>query len=383
MGCSRQLFFTMKFKFSFFWIFIIILLSCSIKPKVKKKKLRENFLVEMERPKKSWIKKARYISDTFYNRFLANPEFSGHFLVAKNKTIIYSRSAGFSNLETHKEFTDSTPIHVASISKVATAIAVLRLFDQKKISLDKPVKEYLANFPFKSIRVRDLLTHRSGLPHYHYFVDHYTNRSWCLSNRDVLELMIKHKIPLNYKPNGKFAYCNTNFVMLALIIEKITGKKFPKAMQELVFKPLKMKNTFILCDKRKFSVISQSYNSNKRKREFNHLDLIYGDKNMYTTAKDLFRLNIGTYSPKFLSYKSRKQMFHGYSYEKKGMRNYGLGIRIIEEPNTSDLFYHTGWWHGNLGMFAMSRKDTICVVALNNMYNYKTQKMKLLVDCLK
>jgi CubicO group peptidase (beta-lactamase class C family) len=171
--------------------------------------------------------------------------------------------------------------------------------------------------------------------------------------------------------------------MLALIVEKVTGKKFPKAMKELIFDPLKMKHTFILHEKSMFSRISQSYNHNKQNRGFTHLDLIYGDKNMYTTVKDLFRLSLGTYSPKFISYTARKAMFKGYSYEKSGLKNYGLGVRIIEEPGTSELFYHTGWWHGNLGMFAMNRKDTVCAIAISNMYDYKTQNIKWIIDQLK
>lgn len=371
----------------YFWfvLFVIAILVsfCSQKSKKVKVKSTSTYFNEMPAPKKNWVKKARYVSDTFFHRYLANPEFNGQFLVAKNDKIIFSRSVGFSNLEKQIPLTDSTPIHVASISKTATALAVMRLSDQNKIDLNKKVKHYVENFPFSYIRVHDLLTHRSGLPHYHYFVDHFTDRSRCLSNQDVVKLMVKHKIPLNFKPNSKFSYCNTNFMMLALIVEKVTGKKFPKSMKELVFDPLEMKNTFILDKKSLFDKISQSYNHDKRNRQFNHLDLIYGDKNMYSTVKDLFRMNLGTYSPKFISIKSRKAMFKGYSYEKSGSKNYGLGIRIIEEPGTPDLFYHTGWWHGNLAMFAMNRKDTVCAIAISNMHDYRTQRMKSLIDCLK
>lgn len=361
----------------------VLVVSCVQKSKKAKVKSSSSYFIEMPAPKKNWVKKARFISDTFFYRFLANPEFNGQYLVAKNDKIIFSRSVGFSNLEKQIPLTDSTPIHVASISKTATALAVMRLSDQKKIDLNQKVKHYVENFPFSDIRVHDLLTHRSGLPHYHYFVDHYTDRTRCLSNQDVVKLMVKYNITLNFKPNTKFSYCNTNFMMLALIVEQVTGKKFPKAMKELVFDPLEMRNTFILDKKSLFDKISQSYNQDKRNRPFNHLDLIYGDKNMYTTVKDLFRMNLGTYSPKFISIKSRKAMFKGYSFEKSGSKNYGLGIRIIEEPGTSDLFYHTGWWHGNLAMFAMNRKDTVCAIAISNMHDYRTQRMKLLIDCLK
>lgn len=373
----------MKFYVYIFFLLLIGFVSCvdkgnALKSKIKKQKV----LVEMPKLNEQWIKKARFASDTFFHHFLSNPDFNGQFLVGKNSTVVYSKSVGKANLENNLPITDTTPIHVASISKVATSLAVLRLCDQKKIDLNKSVKHYLKKFPFPEIRVRDLLTHRSGLPQYYYFTDHYTDRKKVLSNEAVLNLMIKHKVPLNFRPNAHFTYCNTNFLMLALIVEQVTGHKFPKAMKRLVFDPLEMKHTFILHKKSFFERISQSYSAGKVKQAFTYLDLIYGDKNMYTTAKDLFRMNLGTYSPKFLSTKMRKEMFRGYSYEKSGERNYGLGIRMIEEPN-SKLFYHTGWWHGNLGMFAMARKDTLCVIAISNVYNRKVQKLKPLIDSLK
>lgn len=371
----------MKVSFCLFPI-IILFAFCGHKKEKHKRKLKTSYFVEMPSPNKSWVRKAQFISDTFYNNFLAYPKFNGHFLVAKNATIIYSKSIGYSNLEAPISLNDSTPIHVASISKVATALAVLRLCDQNKINLEEDVKHYLDNFPFKTIRVRDLLTHRSGLPQYHYFSYYRNNYSFFQSNHSVLKLMSKHQFPLHFPPNKRFSYCNTNYLILALIVERVTGQKFPVAMKRLVFDPLEMKHTFILYKKSFFERISQSYSAGKEKQAFTNLDLIYGDKNMYTTAKDLFKMNLGTYSPKFLSTNMRKEMFRGYSYEKDGLRNYGLGIRIIEEPN-STLFYHTGWWHGNLGMFAMARKDTLCVIAISNMYNRKVQKLKPLIDRLK
>lgn len=374
---------SMKLNLVLFFLFNLALISCNDQNKSSKAKIKKPaYIVEMPKLEREWVKKARHASDTFFRHFLSTTEFNGQFFVAKNATVIYSRAIGKANLERSSPITDSTPIHVASISKVATSLAVLRLCDQKKIVLDKSVKHYLKKFPFPEIRVRDLLTHRSGLPQYYYFTDRYTDRKKTLSNEDVLKLMIKYKIPLNFRPNSHFTYCNTNFVMLALIVEEVTGQKFPKAMKRLVFDPLEMKHTFILHKKSFFERISQSYSAGKVKQAFTYLDLIYGDKNMYTTAKDLFRMNLGTYSPKFLSTNMRKEMFRGYSYEKSGERNYGLGIRMIEEPN-SKLFYHTGWWHGNLGMFAMARKDTICVIAISNVYNRKVQKLKPLIDSLK
>jgi CubicO group peptidase (beta-lactamase class C family) len=372
-----------RLKFVFFTLTMLFLFAfCGRKNEKKLNKLRTSCFVKMPNPNENWMKKARFVSDSYFNNFLAIPKFNGHFLVAKNAKIIFSKSTGFSNIEETVLLNDSTPIHVASISKVATALAVLRLCDQKKIHIDEEVNHYLDDFPFEKIRVRDLLTHRSGLPQYHYFSDYQNNRSKFQSNRSVLKLMRKHQLQLHFVPNTRFSYCNTNYLILALIVERVTRQKFPNAMKNLVFDPLEMKHTFILHKKSFFERISQSYSAGKVKQVFTNLDLIYGDKNMYTTAKDLFKMSLGTYSPKFLSTKMRKEMFQGYSWEKDGLKNYGLGIRMIEEPN-SKLFYHTGWWHGNLGMLAMARKDTLCVIAISNIYNRRVQKLKPLIDRLK
>ena len=84
------------------------------------------------------------------------------FLVAKNGEIIYERYQGFANEETDMRFNAETPVHVASISKTITSIAVLRLVDQRKIQLDKDIRHYLPQIPYKGITVRMLLNHRSG-----------------------------------------------------------------------------------------------------------------------------------------------------------------------------------------------------------------------------
>jgi len=190
--------------------------------------------------------------------------------------------------------------------------------------------------------------------------------------------MKKHKFPLNFPPDTKFAYCNTNYALLALIVEEVTGKKFPDAMKELVFEPLKMRNTFILGYHADRTKISQSYNSQHVNQEFDYLDAIYGDKNMYTTAYDVLQLDRGTYSENFLPDSLRKQMFKGYSYEYDGTNNYGLGIRLKEAPGKSTFYFHSGWWHGNTACYATLRDDNVCIVALSNVYTQNVWRISRL-----
>ena len=137
-------------------------------------------------------------------------------------------------------------------------------------------------------------------------------------------------------------------------------------MQELIFQPLKMTQSFIMDNSREKESVSQSYNSRMSKQSFDYLDDVYGDKNMYSTVRDLLKMDMGTYSDNFLSARAKKEMYRGYSYENAGKKNYGLGMRIVELPGKDPYFFHSGWWHGNKGCYASLRADTVCIIALTN-----------------
>ncbi len=313
----------------------------------------------------SWTKKTNLIVDSFYQNTIYNKGFSGQFLVAKNGHIIYQRVCGYANKESGWKMSDTTSIHVASISKVLTAMAILRLVDQKKVRLDEKVSFYLPKFPYTGITIRMLLNHRSGLPYYGYFAESLWPKEEPLRNSDVLALMSAHAVPVNYLPNTRFSYCNTNFVFLALVIEHLTKKDFPRAMKELIFKPLEMNHSFILASKNEFNRHAQSYRTNGSRYDFTNLDAVYGDKNVYTTATDLVLFDNAIYT-NFISDSLKTAMFKGYSYENPGTNNYGLGWRMKEQQGMTPYFYHTAWWHGSTGIYARLRKEKVTVIALAN-----------------
>lgn len=327
---------------------------------------------------KKYIREKRKASYEFYRDILGEDQFNGEFIVAKNGKIIFEKNNGFANIALQQKIDSATPLHLASISKVVTSLAILRLVDQGKILLDEDIRNFLPDIPYEGISVRMLMNHRSGIPYYGYFTYNVWNLGKILRNKDVLALLKKHKFPLNFPPNSHFAYCNTNYALLALIIEKVMKQSFPTAMQNLIFKPLKMNNTFIMeasIDKKK---VSQSYNSRFVNQGFDYLDAVYGDKNMYSTTRDLVKMDIATYSDAFLSRASKKEMFRGYSYEHSGTKNYGLGVRIVELDNYAPYFFHTGWWHGNTGCYATLRADTVCIIALSNAYSRSVYRINRL-----
>jgi CubicO group peptidase (beta-lactamase class C family) len=320
-----------------------------------------------------------HIQDFYNKRFVPN-KFSGSLLVAKNGHIVYEKYAGLSNYEQKQQITPETPLHIASLSKVLTATAILLLIDSKEIELDQKVNTILLDFPYDDITVRTLLNHRTGMRNYSYFTDKKViwDQRNTLHNSDLTSVIIKNNIKQENKADRRFSYCNTNYAYLALIIENITKMNYREAMQKMIFEPLNMKNTFVYDLERDKKTSSQSYKGNWQRYAINYLDDIYGDKNIYSTPRDLLKFDLATYNANFLNPELLAEVYKGYSYESKGTRNYGLGIRLYEWENGKKMFYHNGWWHGNTSAYLKLKDERTTIICLSNKYTHATYKLKFL-----
>ncbi|MCF8323167.1 MAG: beta-lactamase family protein, partial [Flavobacterium sp.] len=296
-----------------------------------------------------YIVKTKGAIDSFYNKNWPNNSANGSFLVAKNGQILYERYNGYANFSTKKLIDQNTPLHIASVSKVLTASAILKLINAKKMQLDQKVNTILKEFPYPEVTIRTLLNHRSGMRNYSYFTDkkEIWDKHKTITNQELLTVMVSKKIDLEYKTDTHFSYCNTNYAMLALIIEKITGLTFKEAMKQIIFYPLGMKDTYVFDYNKDKKTAVPSYKGNRIEIGLDFLDAIYGDKNIYSTPRDLLKFDRARSSASFLNPKLSNQIHIGYSNERKGIKNYGLGIRMINWENGKDLYYHNGWWHGS------------------------------------
>ena len=330
----------------------------------------------------SYIKEKKYEVSRYFEKTWSEKNDNVAFLVAKNGQIIYENYMGFANRSTDVSITKNTPLHIASVSKVLTSTAILMLVDTKRLSLNQKVNTIITNFPYPDVTIQTLLNHRSGMKNYSYFT--YENNNWdkkqTLTNKDIVKVMVDKQIPLESKTDTRFSYCNTNYAMLALIIEKITGLKYPEAMKEMIFNPLKMTNTFVFNITKDKDIIAPSYKGNNVEIGIDYLDGIYGDKNIYSTPRDLLKFDKARYSPFFLNPKLLKKVYQGYSHESKGLRNYGLGVRMIEFEKVEPFYYHNGWWHGNTSSFITLRKEKVSIIALSNKFTKKTYQTKRLAS---
>lgn len=308
----------------------------------------------------------------FYNNRLLRSGFNGALLVAQKGVIIFEKYHGLENYRTKTPIVDSSSFQLASISKTFTGAAVLWLAEKKKLNLDDTLQQYFPQMPYMGISVRMLLNHRSGLPNYLYFCDSlWTDHSKFLSNDEVIRLMVQHKPAMQHQPNTHFQYCNTNYLLLASIIEKVSGQKYADFMQQTFFKPLGMVNTFVYNPEsavRAHQTISHKYNG--LLEPDTDFDGVMGDKGIYSTAGDMLKWDQALYSGQLLNGETLKAAYTPYSNEKPGIRNYGLGWRLMVYPDsTKKIVYHNGWWHGNNTVFYRFVQDSTTLIILGNKYN--------------
>ena len=308
-----------------------------------------------------------YSSAHFFDSLLSR-NFNGSVLVAKNGEVVYEKYVGLKRMNDKNDPVDEhTAFHLASVSKTFTAMATLKLWEQGELDIDAEVSKYLPGFPFAGITIKMLLSQRSGLLNYVHYMDRegWDKRKF-LTNQDLLQFMIAHKTQVQGAPPGRhFEYCNTNYALLALVIEKASGQPYSEYLSKTFFEPLQMNDTYIfnLSDASKAIM---SYKRNKRPYPMEFLDVVYGDKNVYSTVRDLLKWDVALRSGKLFKQPTLDSAYMPYSFEKPGKRNYGLGWRMLLEPNGKKLIYHNGWWHGSRTAFIRMIDEGATIIALSN-----------------
>lgn len=303
-------------------------------------------------------------------------------LVAQRGQIIYKDAFGYTDLKTKDPLKINSAFQLASVSKTLTAGAILLLKDHGKLKLTDDVQQYFPDFPYPDITIRLLLSHRSGLSNYIYFGEPYCDDNNCYNgktfdNKAVLAIMEKDKPALYAAPDKKFEYCNTNYALLALIIEQVSGLSFGDFMQQNIFIPLDMKDSWVHDpEKDQFHKNrTKGHNGLGKPEEDEYADNVLGDKGVFSTIEDMFKWDQALYTEKLLKKATIEEAFTGYSNEHKGKRNYGYGWRITDDGKNPKIIYHNGWWHGYSTLFFRRPADQTTVIILSNKFSRSTYRI--------
>ncbi|WP_207504208.1 serine hydrolase domain-containing protein [Telluribacter humicola] len=328
--------------------------------------------------------KAVKIAEIFRKKRLAG--FNGNVLVAQKGVILYQNSFGYAHLRAKDSLSSDHTFQLASLSKPFTAIAVLKLKEAGKISLEDTIQRFFPNFPYKGIKISSLLSHRSGLPNYAYsFMDSVRHGRKYPANIEIMRWFATVKpTPQRYNiPERSFSYSNTNYMVLAAIVEKVSSMAFSDYLHKHIFGPLEMNRTFLItrpADSTQLRTVGHQHGQVIPK---DYYDEVVGDKGVYSTTQDLYRFYKGLMAGCLISKKTLEEAFTPRSFEKFGFRNYGYGFRLhLDEQQKTRYMYHTGWWKGYNTIMWMNKEDDFVIILLSNSYNRTVYEVKGLLDIL-
>lgn len=321
--------------------------------------------------------------DSFYN-IQARVGFNGSVLVGSKGKIIYERYCGLANREAGILLSSASASQLASTSKTFTGAAIMYLHQHKYLDIDHPVQNYLKDFPYPNVTVKMLLCHRSGVPDYIKWIPRFRKDTKTpMTNDEVMQYFARYKPSLEFRPNTRFKYCNSNYAILASVIESVTELNYRDFMRKYVFGPLGMNNTFVYDPKKEVpsqTALSYKYNWVQEKDMF--ADGVYGDKGIYSTVEDMYRWDQSFYKNVLLSNETLELAYGPCSFEKPGQKNYGLGWRMLCFPDGGKVIYHNGWWHGNNTVFYRFIKENMTIIILGNKYNSNIYRQTKVVYAL-
>ncbi len=348
----------------------VFIFSKTNEEKTKQKNFIYNEIYTVDNPTTERI-------DSFFQKRHKLGAFNGAVLYSAHDTIFYKKAFGFANRKTKDTLTTKSRFQLASVSKTFTAFGIMLLEKEGKLSFQDSIRKFFPNFPYENITIHQLLVHRSGLPNYMYVADKYWKDSinTTLDNCDVIDLFIAFE-PMRYrKPGTRYNYSNTNYAILASIIEKVSGENFIKFMKKNIFDPIGMTNTTIydkgIREKNNESVVG--YINWRRKARNTYLNGVVGDKGVYSTVEDMNKYSRAIFENYFFSDNEINVAYQLWNKELHNNDNYGYGWRINMLPDSSKIVYHTGWWKGFRSYFYRSLRDEKTVVVLSN--NSRTGKL--------
>ncbi|MER2996664.1 serine hydrolase domain-containing protein [Pontibacter populi] len=358
-------------------LLIVSLVSCRESEKTEQKKQfskeeeeREQIEVPAYFTADSAAKLGTHL-DSIFKKLHKKRGFNGTVLVTKYDQVLYKGAFGYTDFSSKDTLTTQTAFQLASVSKQFTAMAIMMLKEQDKLAYDDSVQQYIPDFPYHGITIRQLLTHRSGLGNYTYFSDElWPDRSKPITNQDVLQLMATHQPPVYYQPDTHFDYSNTGYMVLASVVEKASGMPFATFLQEQIFAPLEMKNTFTYSKDvaTLTGKVATGHTGGRRKRSPDYLDTVLGDKGIYSTVEDLYKWDQALYTRKLVKKETLEEAFTG-SRKKKKAEDYGFGWRITTVTSGDTIVYHGGLWHGYATYLLRNPKDHSALIILSNVPN--------------
>jgi CubicO group peptidase (beta-lactamase class C family) len=312
--------------------------------------------------------------DSVFSHLQTKAGFNGTVLYGERGRLVFKKAYGYADFKTKKRLQTNSPFQLASVSKMFTAMSVMILKEEGLLQYDDSIRKYIPELPYRGVTIRHLLNHRSGIPDYMHFADDHWNVETPLLNDDMIRIMAREQLPAFFPPNQGFDYCNSNYALLASIVERVSGKKFDVFVQEKIFDPLNMDDSFIYHLQGgqpipAFVPVGVTGHRSSRGLPRPEPDFyqngIVGDKGVYATVEDLFKWDQALYQEILVGDDELKEAYTpGSPKFSKYVDNYGFGWRL--KADRVNTVYHYGWWKGFRTYFVRDLYQEKCIIVLTN-----------------
>ena len=295
-------------------------------------------------------------------------QFNGAILVAERGDIIYRNAFGKANFQTSSDFTPETPSNIGSLTKQFTAMAIMILAERGKLNYDELLSKYIPEFSrsphLSKITLRHLLTHTSGIRDYG---DLGIDDSGLTEERLIAAILEKEE--LVSEPGQKYRYSNPGYALLAIVVHRVSGKAFGDFLDQEIFKPLGMSNTFVDDSPRKRKMIAAVGYDQFGQVDDSSPTAIPGDAGIFSTVDDLLKWDQALYTDKLVRQSALTEAFTPGKVA-EGSSIYGFAWNIAEDGG-GKYVWHTGSQAGFRAFIERRLTPRITVIMLTNKGNSK------------
>jgi CubicO group peptidase (beta-lactamase class C family) len=300
--------------------------------------------------------------------------FCGTILVSQSGKRLFSKAKGLANREHLVPNHTDTKFRIGSVSKQFTAAAILLLQEQNKLSVVDRVDKFISDYPNgNEITIHHLLTHTSGVPNFTNFSE-YNSIARKFSPLESTILHFKH-LSLEFNPGERFFYSNSGYVILARIVELVTGECFSNYLDKSIFRPLGMYNTgsdnydtVLLYRATGYKVWGDYVHA-----DFIDMSIMMGAGGLYSTVEDMYMWDDALYSDKLLSEKSRNLMMTPHAAV-NGITSYGYGLNISNEVilknslQTHKVIGLSGAINGFMTEYQRFTNEDLLIIVMSNVH---------------
>jgi len=308
------------------------------------------------------INRKLFLIDSLFASLQHSNSINGNVLIAEKGEVIFSKSYGLADEQKNIKLDKHTTFDLASVSKQFTAMGIMQLKKEGKLSLQDKIGQYIPELEFyDGVLIQDLLIHTSGLEDYLELLNKTWDKTKIATNQDVVNAFAQHKPDLLFQPGEDWDYSNTGYAFLATIIERVSNKTYEMFLKEKIFDPLGMRNTFV--NLRRFApkeiknsaigyIYSDSLNRKVTPEELDaecvefFLDGIYGDGMINSTVEDLLLWDRALYTDVLLGEEDKEKVFTDHLLKDSSNTYFGLGWEIDDNKLYGKIALHDGNWSG-------------------------------------